>query len=574
MRLDRLRGRRGQPAARRLQRRRRSPSRSRCRASSSPPRALGTRRARRIGALDGRVAGRRRRSSARTPSPSARGVSSSSPSATRSPPAAVLLLEAQSAWRWRAHRPRLRRLVLVALIGPAGAAGGDQPPPLRQRRRRSRPTTSRTCRRSTACMLRPLHRQRAPTAARTRSGFPTRIRPAVPKHMSLARRAALLHDHLARRSRADGAPRLLGSRSTSIPHRSARLRHALRAVPRRRSPSPSSSSLPSASCAHSRSSAPGRRALPVDAAFLGVATIILIGALATSAVEYRFGAYPLFDVLVARRVRGVSAMAPEPPAVALLVAAYGGTLLLWVTLSDVLLEHVAGLAACVKHRIRPATAAVWLPRVRGRPVIYWKLRNQPFFFDAGLYVSRPRHLGPRRRQQLPVLLPAHLRLSVLPHRALVLRTCCTSARRPGSSWCNGRSSSAPRGSPQRASSALRVRGCSRSWLSPPTHCSSSTRPQAFTESLTLVGVFVATGALGRGGAVPLGPAAGPGSIAGAGRAPMPSQCAPAISSSPRVTRSPRARSSSEREIAASGRSRARPSSSCVVALVARSSPRS
>jgi hypothetical protein len=78
--------------------------------------------------------------------------------------------------------------------------------------------------------------------------------------------------------------------------------------------------------------------LRMDAVFLGLVTVILVGVLATSAVEYRFGAYPLLGASLLAAFGASRLSRPSRQGVVVLAAAYGAVLLVWVLLSDLLLS--------------------------------------------------------------------------------------------------------------------------------------------------------------------------------------------------------------------------------------------
>jgi hypothetical protein len=82
-----------------------------------------------------------------------------------------------------------------------------------------------------------------------------------------------------------------------------------------------------------------QRARPrIEAVFLGVVALAFLGVLATSAAEYRFGAVPLIAVSLLAVVGLSHLRRPSGRTVLLVGASYAGALLLWVTLSDLLLS--------------------------------------------------------------------------------------------------------------------------------------------------------------------------------------------------------------------------------------------
>ena len=47
----------------------------------------------------------------------------------------------------------------------------------------------------------------------------------------------------------------------------------------------------------------------------------------------------------------------------------------------------------LRHRSRLLPAAAWLLVLAVGIVMYWKLRNQPFFYDAELYVKEAKSIA-------------------------------------------------------------------------------------------------------------------------------------------------------------------------------------
>jgi hypothetical protein len=81
-----------------------------------------------------------------------------------------------------------------------------------------------------------------------------------------------------------------------------------------------------------------RGTLKIDAAFLGLVTVIFVGILAASHGEYRFGSVPLIAISILAAVGACRAFPMQRGTFAQLTAAYIGLLLLWVTFSDLLLS--------------------------------------------------------------------------------------------------------------------------------------------------------------------------------------------------------------------------------------------
>jgi hypothetical protein len=79
------------------------------------------------------------------------------------------------------------------------------------------------------------------------------------------------------------------------------------------------------------------RRIRLDVAFLGVVTVIFLGILATVETEYRFGAVPLLTVSLLAAYGAAQRWRPSKQVVATLAVGYVGALLLWLTLSDLLL---------------------------------------------------------------------------------------------------------------------------------------------------------------------------------------------------------------------------------------------
>jgi hypothetical protein len=91
---------------------------------------------------------------------------------------------------------------------------------------------------------------------------------------------------------------------------------------------------------------PGGR-FRMDALFVGLVTLAFLGILATSAVEYRFGAYPLLGAsLLAALGASRTWRRPRWQTIVLVGAGYCATLLLWVTLSDLLLSTAPQWVQC------------------------------------------------------------------------------------------------------------------------------------------------------------------------------------------------------------------------------------
>ena len=76
----------------------------------------------------------------------------------------------------------------------------------------------------------------------------------------------------------------------------------------------------------------------IEVAFLAVVTVVFLGVLATSAAEYRFGAVPLITVSFLAAFGASQRWRPSWQTAALVGAGFVGALLLWVTLSDLVLS--------------------------------------------------------------------------------------------------------------------------------------------------------------------------------------------------------------------------------------------
>jgi hypothetical protein len=84
----------------------------------------------------------------------------------------------------------------------------------------------------------------------------------------------------------------------------------------------------------------------VDVAFLGAVMVVFLGILATSATEYRFGSVPLIGVSLLAAYGVSQRWQPRRQDVAVVIAGYAGALLMWVTLSDLVLSTSAQWQLC------------------------------------------------------------------------------------------------------------------------------------------------------------------------------------------------------------------------------------
>jgi hypothetical protein len=84
----------------------------------------------------------------------------------------------------------------------------------------------------------------------------------------------------------------------------------------------------------------------LDVAFLGAVMVVFLGILATSATEYRFGSVPLIGVSLLAAYGASQRWKARRRDVVFVVAGYAGALLLWVTLSDLVLSTSAQWQLC------------------------------------------------------------------------------------------------------------------------------------------------------------------------------------------------------------------------------------